>query len=527
MRTLEVSHGQKAKLVRGLASLTIALSAFLVLLFLFTAFHRLRFPFELDRMESAMMTTVWRVVHGLPVYEKPSLEWVPFLYTPVFFYCAAALTKIVGVGYAALRLVSILATLGSCAVIFAMVHRETRNVAVAAASAGLFAGLYGTVLSWYDIGRVDSLSVFFFLAALYCTRFAPPILAAIVWVIAFQTKQSFLPLAVVALAIDWQRPRRIITGLGAFALLTTASIWLFNHYTGGWYSYYVFGTVSEIKLSPRLAFLYIPFDLVQPLGIVLGFVLLALLIAPPSWRSRAASFYGIMTLIILGGVGFARGHEGSYLNTLIPAYAWLCVLFGLAIARVFASLEPHPDTSASPTSSTMQIAVWIFVIAQLSMHLYRPGEFDPSDAVLAGRAHLIDSLRQVPGDVWLVNHSYDSILAGKGSHAEMDALDAVLGRPDPTVANEIRQAFTTHHFSAIMLDRVPDAYTPHWLFMGPEFRQEFPQVAFAPNAPLPTTGDQPVFMYLTCNPGAALASSVGVSTTWVLQGRCPTPATEH
>jgi len=72
MRTLEVSHGQKAKLVRGLASLTIALSAFLVLLFLFTAFHRLRFPFELDRMESAMMTTVWRVVHGLPVYEKPS-----------------------------------------------------------------------------------------------------------------------------------------------------------------------------------------------------------------------------------------------------------------------------------------------------------------------------------------------------------------------------------------------------------------------------------------------------------------------
>ena len=47
-------------------------------MFLAVALKRLHYPFELDRMESAMMTTVWRVVHGMPVYVRPSLEWAPF-----------------------------------------------------------------------------------------------------------------------------------------------------------------------------------------------------------------------------------------------------------------------------------------------------------------------------------------------------------------------------------------------------------------------------------------------------------------
>lgn len=525
MRIIGVSQGQESGLVRLLTRVTIALSIFLTLLFLFTALRRLRYPFELDRMESAMMTTVWRIAHGFPIYSQPSLEWVPFLYAPVFFYCAAAVAKLTGLGYAALRLVSIFATLGSCGVIFAIVYRETRHIAASAAAAGLFVGLYGVVLSWYDIGRVDSLSVFFFLAALYCTRFAPPVVTALIWVLAFQTKQSFLPIAILALLTDWQRPKRLIIGLLTFGVVAYGSVWFFNHDTAGWYSYYVFGTVGEIHLSLRYAALYIPFDLIQPLGVAIAFMALALLVAPINWRSRAVFFYGVMTLVILGGVGFARAHEGSYVNTLIPAYAWLCVLFGLALVRVLKTLE---FVSATPSSvqRTIQATVWIFAIAQLSMHLYRPREFDPGPDQIATRNHFLDQLRQIPGDVWVVNHSYDSILAGKGMHAEMDALDAVLGRPDPAVANEIRKAYATHVFTAVMLDRAPDSYSPNWLFNGTEFRQHFPLTAFAPSAPIPNSGDQPVMMYVPCNTALPLAHSLEIDSTFVKQGICPASATD-
>src|SRR5580692_9856452 len=102
-------------------------SAGFILLFLYTALRRLHYPFSYDQIEGGTVTSVWRIVHGYPLYPKPTLDFVPFLYAPLYFYLAAALSKVIGVGYAALRLVSILGTLGSLAVIYALIHSETRS----------------------------------------------------------------------------------------------------------------------------------------------------------------------------------------------------------------------------------------------------------------------------------------------------------------------------------------------------------------------------------------------------------------
>ncbi len=494
-------------------------------MFLAVALKRLRYPFELDRMESAMMTTVWRVAHGMPVYVRPSLEWAPFLYSPLFFYASAAMTRVLGVGYAALRMVSILSTLGSCVVIAGMTYRETRNRTAALASAGLFAMLYGLVLSWYDIGRVDSLSLFLFLLAIYCMRFSSPVLAALVWVLAFQTKQSFLPLAVLAFLVDWQRPKRLLLGLGSFAVMAYGSIWWFNHTTGRWYSYFVFGSVKELGLSPFYAKTYVPYDLVQPLALALALIIFAAVLRPVSWRSRRGAFYGYLTALIVTGIWFARAHVGSYYNTLMPVYAWLCLLFGMALARLTETFEAPSSEAPHERLSTLQFAwptlIWLVAFSQIAMHLYRPGAFAMSGDAARLRWEFIDHLRATPGDVWLVNHSYDSILAGKGMHAEMDAFDAVLGRPDAPSVAEVQHAIRDHRFTAIILDRVPETYSPPWVFAGPEFKSAYPLHAFAPGAPMPGTGDQPVLMYLPCQVDALANSALGVGSTFVQQGSCP------
>ncbi len=494
-------------------------------MFLAVALKRLRYPFELDRMESAMMTTVWRVAHRMPIYARPSLEWAPFLYSPLFFYFSAAMTRVLGVGYAALRAVSILATLGSCAVLAAMTYRETRNRTAALASAGLFAMLYSLVLSWYDIGRVDSLSLFFFLLAIYCMRFSSPVVAAVVWVLAFQTKQSFLPLALLAFLVDWQRPKRLLLGVGSFALMVYGSIWWFNHITGHWYSYYVFGSVKELGLSPFYAKTYVPYDLVQPLALALALIVFAAVLRPVSWRSRRGAFYGYLTALIVMGIWFARAHVGSYYNTLMPVYAWLCLLFGLALARLTAAFEAPFTGASNDRFSTLQLAwptmIWMVAFAQIATHLYRPGAFAMSGDVARLRWDFIDHLRATPGDVWLVNHSYDGILAGKGMHAEMDAFDAVLGRPDAPSVDEVQRAIRDHRFTAIILDRVPETYSPKWLFDGPEFKRAYPLQAFAPGAPMPGTGDQPVMMYLPCAVNATVDAALAVGHTFVQQGTCP------
>ena len=126
-----------------------------------------------------MVTSVWRVAHGYPLYTKPTLDFVPYLYAPLYFYLAAALTKVVGAGYASLRLVSILGTLGTFGVIYALIHGETRSRLAGLAGAGLYAACYYPLQGWFDIGRVDALFMFLFLLAIYCTRRAPILLAVL------------------------------------------------------------------------------------------------------------------------------------------------------------------------------------------------------------------------------------------------------------------------------------------------------------------------------------------------------------
>src|SRR3984885_6571972 len=158
---------EPAALERGFRRTSCVFSVFFVLLFLSVALRRLHYPFELDRLESGMMSSVWRIIHGRPLYSAPSMGGVPFLYAPAFFYLSAALSRVTGLEYSTLRLVSILATLGSFTAVYAFVYRETRRYTAALLSVGLFACLYDFCLGWYDVGRVDSLSVFLFLLALY------------------------------------------------------------------------------------------------------------------------------------------------------------------------------------------------------------------------------------------------------------------------------------------------------------------------------------------------------------------------
>lgn len=496
MRTTKLLSIESPLVLRGARLLAYAVSIGFVLLFIYTALKRLRYPFELEKMESGMLTTVWRLAHGHPLYEKPSLEWAPFLYAPLFFYVSLAFTKLVGVSYTAIRLVSLLSTIGSMGVIYAFVLRETRRHGPAIFSIGFFACLYSTLLGWYDIGRVDSLSIFLLLLGLYATRFYHPLVAVIPWLLASQTKQGILAFAAVAFLTQWKRPGRMLVGLFTFVGLNFATIHLLNKYWDGWYNYYVFGTIKQLGMQPRLALLYVPMDIVQPMSIVLAILALALLVAPPRLRSANTLFYAIITFGIVGGTGFIRAHEGAWVNAVMPVYAWVPILFGIAVHRILAWSE---DLRSSPGAAAfVPGALFFFISAQLLVHLYRPSTFDPLPNTLKARAAFLDQLRSTPGDVWLVSHSFDGILAGKPVHAEIDALDAVLAREDPATTQEIEHAYKTHHFTAVVLDHPPTGYWPPWLFNGDLFTQNYPVTLYAPAGRF-VEGDQPALFYLPCS----------------------------
>ena len=60
-----------------------------VLMYCVLAFYRLRYPYELEWIEGAVVDSCIRLAHGLPVYTAPSIEFVPLIYNPLYLYVSA------------------------------------------------------------------------------------------------------------------------------------------------------------------------------------------------------------------------------------------------------------------------------------------------------------------------------------------------------------------------------------------------------------------------------------------------------
>lgn len=432
--------------------LVVALSALFVGLFLWAAVKRMLYPFEVEWIESGMLVSVLRIVHGQGIYVRPTLAYVPFLYTPLYLYVSAAVVKLVGVGghgYLALRLVSAVASLASTVVIYALVKLETERRVAAVAAAGLYMACYAVVGGFYDIGRVDALFVLLLLVALWLQRKGYPVVAALVWVLVFQTKQTVLPLAVFILLAEWRRPRRMAAAIAVFLAVTAASVLWLNHATGGWYDFYIFGVARGLPLVLRQAVLYVPLMVLGPMAAAWSVIAAALVTT--RLRLEQATFYLFVSVALLGGVWFVEAHKGASGNALMPVYAWTAVLFGVSLARL---LEFAEERSAP----RLALAVLLTAVVQLAAMIYNPGRFVPPQDAVERSQQFVERLHALPGDVYVLNHSYDAVLAGKQPHAEGEALGAVLDAYPKGIGGRLRAELDAkmadHAYTAVVIDDV-------------------------------------------------------------------------
>ena len=127
---LQPTHSPEVAQVNGRAAwilryILLAMAVLYIGVYVTVACLRMRYPYELEWMEGAAVDHVRWILSGRPLYVEPSLEFTPFIYTPLYFYLAAAVSKVLGVGFLPLRLVSFLASLGCLWLIGRFVQRET------------------------------------------------------------------------------------------------------------------------------------------------------------------------------------------------------------------------------------------------------------------------------------------------------------------------------------------------------------------------------------------------------------------
>lgn len=237
----------------NLERLTVVLSLGYLVYFLYIALSRFTTPFELEWMEGGMIAHALRLREGLPIYAPPSLDFVPFFYTPgypTFLY----LLDMIGLdlSFWQARAVSLASTIGTFSLIFYTVQRESKSLSLATLGVGFYAAFFRTSGAFYDLARPDAMMIFLVTSTLctvyYSQRTRSVICAAILMSLAFFTKQTaavFFP--IMAGWLLWHKTREgLIFTLLTFSLCTIGVMSLDQQTDGAFWSYIFEGHQGHI-----------------------------------------------------------------------------------------------------------------------------------------------------------------------------------------------------------------------------------------------------------------------------------------
>ncbi|MEO6098211.1 MAG: hypothetical protein ABIW76_22110 [Fibrobacteria bacterium] len=430
--------------------------------FLWVALCRLGYPYELEWMEGGVLIHVQRVLAGQPLYVAPALDFVPFLYTPLYYYLAAPLTWL-HEGFLPLRALSLLCAAPTLAVLYLWIQGRTQSRLAASLGAGFYGAAFSATGFWYDLARVDSLFILALLSALWSLDGPaknPRLLAsALLFAVAFQCKQSSLMViaCMAPMYLGGGRKRLAFSAL-ALAAGIPGMIWILDRAHHGWYAYYVFGLPSHhaILKSAWLGFWTRDTLTVFPLAFLAGAVALA-------GRFRQGDARGTLFLVtgttgMLSASYVSRLHVGGWDNVLMPAFAWLSLLTGLGIGTLERSWNAECEAEARTfrRTSLSALAVYAACLLQFIRFAYDPRKQIPdgSDLVAGGRTE--DWIRRTPGEVFIPDHGYLAQRAGKPPFAHRIAIEDVLRGPEHPARKalevELASALESGRFSALLMD---------------------------------------------------------------------------
>ncbi len=388
--------------------------------YVLVALRRLDYPFSLEQLEGNSLVEVHRILAGQALYPAPSVGYVPDGYPPLYFYVSAAVARVFGASYLALRLVSLISSLACFALLARLVQRETGSIAAGAGAAGVFAATYFAAGDWLDIGRVDSLFLALSIGALYAVRWmrrTPGAIAAgMLLAAAALTKQTGLAELVAVPAVLLFGPRRGLARVAALTALTVVclSTLMLRLTSGGWYTYYVFKQMSGQALTVS-NFGWFWTALATAMGLAAGAALIGARRVPRELLAGCAA--------LAVGAYATLVHSGGAINDVLPAYLAVALLAGLALGR---------DPGRSGTGGLVTTAAGVLILAQSAFLLAssHPARALPASSGRAVGMRLIAGMRALGGDVAVVTDPSLSLQAGMGPSAAPGAVYDVLRAAD-------------------------------------------------------------------------------------------------
>jgi hypothetical protein len=398
----------------------------------------MRYPYELEWLEGAMVDSVQWILEGHPLYSAPSAHFIPTVYNPVYFYAAAAFTRLLGSGFLALRLVSVLSTIGIAALLIRFLAPKNRSVGLVAA--GLYIASFRFSGAWMDIAKTDSLCLFVVLLAHFVGQRARTsvtlILSGALYSLGYFVKQGALPIAAMVVAGQLLLYRRGVWMQGvAMVGVTLATFFWLDRISDGWYSFYTFDSVVHFARTSdpgyfwRMWGAYLP-----PASLVAAFGVASLVdrsrrlsvasVEAASARPALGHVASVMRVldavrkddelirlwrdVVLAVALVASSwlvflERGTYDNGLMPACLGLAMLCALAYDQARGRVVRFG-------------AVAFLIVLQFVLFRFNPLAQLPTRADRRAGDHVIARVRELPGEVLFVQHGFYNRMAGKNAY---------------------------------------------------------------------------------------------------------------
>ncbi|NOY28176.1 MAG: hypothetical protein GXP62_20110 [Oligoflexia bacterium] len=422
-----------------------------------TVVPRLSYPFDLEWMEGGMLVHALRVSQGQALYTLPSADWIPYLYPPLYPWVVGALGTVFGVDYDVGRMVSLVGVAAAALALVVAIRREGGSVLLGMGTAALFLSTYEDSGTFFDLVRADGLLIGLLAWALVAVRSDRVVAGGLLLVLAWLAKHNAAIFGLPMLVWLWRYRSPALAKRFALASLIPALVvlaWL-EIRTGGLFLVYLLAVPLHHDFVLQRFFPGAPQELFGAMPLALGLLVLAALAwLLAAWRGRASPsdepertqgriYWSVNIALAVLLCMLMRGHQGGYLNVLVPghwALALGCGLGAVGLRRVW----DHPVVVLS-TALVLGGSAWQgrWEIAPLL----------PTQADRAAGDVLIARIAAIDGPVFVPHAPWYPVKAGKAPSLPLISLWDIdhPGGALASYAKTVDQALAEHHWAAVIL----------------------------------------------------------------------------
>lgn len=436
------------------------------------------FPYELEWVESACLNMVERIYNGASLYTKPSLNYAPLIYTPLYFYIGGYIAKLFDLARSLplLRLTSFIFFILTIISMMVFIIKETDNWKAALIGIGVYSACFELSGAWYHIARVDSMFVFFwFIGILVLFKSVTHwhlMLSVMFLFFSYLTKQTailYLPFLVLYIAIF--KRRFCVHFIGMIGILIGGTTLILNNYTHGWYVFYIFKFQVQRGFKITNVLNYLDRFLLSMMIFAVMFVLLLFIIIYHRKKiklHRYLVFYPYIGFVSFVITATAITQPGGYDNNMMPTYLWIALLLSI----FFNFFQKAKLYSAKIMYNFILCLLFITVI-------YNPLKYIPrQDDYIAGK-HIEDTISKIPGEVWIPHTTSYYFLTQKTIYAHQatlwDIQQSDMTQYKTLLDEQINQAIKQKKFNAVILEKMDGDIQKLLIEQGYHAKHLFPE----------------------------------------------------